>query len=96
MPSGSRRGATYRVKKVLLTFEDGDAEQWEFPPEQPAFYREGRNSVGEGKSYRGWREHSIWWQSEQTIPAPDLPVESISDPKPILDEHERPTGWVAE
>lgn len=86
-PTRSRRGATLPVRKVVLTFEDGTEETWEFPGE-PAYFRENKNR--QTKPEAVWDTFQVWWTSNKYVEAP----KHVEPGTPILDAHGRATGRV--
>lgn len=88
----SRRGKTLKVAKIVVLFENGTEDTWEFPKENPAFYREGGNrqtgSPAVWKTEAMWKTHNLWWTSDKMIE----PVKHVPPGTPILDAHGRATG----
>ncbi len=55
-----------KVVHVSLEFEDGSIEQWAFPVETQASYRESTNRNTERNPVREeWHEHEIRWVSNR-------------------------------
>ncbi len=65
LTSPSRRGTTLRVARVIITFENGQTETWDFPPEARGYYREGRNR--QTKPVRAWTTNELWWKSGMMV-----------------------------
>jgi len=59
----NNRGVVRRVYEVIVKFEDGAEEAWNFPLGESAYYREGRNR--QTKPDGDWKTHEMWWTSEK-------------------------------
>ncbi len=54
------------VVHVRLEFDDGQIEEWSFPAEAQAFYKEATNTNTErNPNKEEWREHEIRWVSDR-------------------------------
>ncbi len=56
----------HNVVHVRLDFEDGSAEEWTFPAEAQAFYKETTNTNTERNPIKEeWHEHELRWVSNR-------------------------------